>query len=283
MQSIFGEYQTDPAGIQSRLEAFRTSGLKNLSRRESLAFLLGSMDLTSLEGSDHEQKIIRVCAKARSFRDDKRGIPAVAAVCFYSPFIRIARKSLRGSGIKVAAVGCAFPSGQAPLHIKLEEIKFAVEEGADEIDMVISRGTLLSGEHNQVYDEIAAVKARCQGSLLKVILETGELESIAYIRKASELAILAGADFLKTSTGKVQPAATPEAFIVMADTIKEYYSKTGKMVGIKPAGGISDPQASLEYLVIVQEILGEKWMDNHYFRIGASRLADKVYQELTAG
>jgi deoxyribose-phosphate aldolase len=281
MQSVFGEYHTDPASIQGRLEAYRATGLKSLSREGSLAFLLGSMDLTSLEGSDHEQKIIRICDKARSFRDDQRGIPAVAAVCFYSPFIRIARKSLRGSGIKVAAVGCAFPSGQAPLPIKLAEVKYAVEEGADEIDMVISRGTFLSGGYDQVFDEIAAVKAQCRSSRLKVILETGELESFANIRKASELAILAGADFIKTSTGKVHPAATPEAFVVMADTIREYYLKTGIMVGIKPAGGIADSQTALEYLVIVQEILGDAWMDNHYFRIGASKLADKVYRELT--
>jgi deoxyribose-phosphate aldolase len=248
--------------------------------RDVLCRILSLVDLTSLEGSDTNDRISAICEKAKNFHILGNGIPDVAAVCFYPPFIRLARHELDGTGIHVASVAGAFPSGQSPLSAKLEEVRFAVQEGADEIDTVISRGKFLEGDHAFVFDEIAAIKESCGKVHLKVILETGELLTVENIRLASQIAIEAGADFIKTSTGKIQPAATEEAFFIMAETVHEYHQKTGRKIGIKPAGGISTPEQALRYLNILQGILGPQWLDKELFRIGASRLTDNLVERI---
>jgi deoxyribose-phosphate aldolase len=240
--------------------------------------LLSCIDLTSLEGSDNKGKIIELCRKACSFGES--GLPLPAAVCVYPPFVKLAKDQLKGSGIRVAAVAGAFPSGQSPLPVRLEEVKYTVNEGADEIDMVISRGRLLEGEETFVFDEVSAIRSVCKGITLKVILETGELKTPSLIRTASKIAIAAGADFIKTSTGKIQPAATEEAVEIMLEVIRQHFEKTGKRTGIKPAGGISEAEQALKYYMLVERILGPEWLNNKLFRIGASRLADGLAQKL---
>ena len=194
--------------------------------------------------------------------------------------VNVAKKLVKGSGVKVAAVATAFPSGQAPQDVKIRDTKYAVSEGADEVDMVISRGKFLSGEYEYVFDEIAAIKAACGKARLKVILETGELGTLDNIRKASDIAILAGADFIKTSTGKISPAATMPVTLVMLEAIRDYYFKTGTMIGMKPAGGIRTAKQAVHYLVMVRETLGQDWMTNQWFRFGASSLANNLILQL---
>jgi len=242
--------------------------------------LLSCIDLTTLEGSDNTARIAELCRKAISFGES--GLPLPAAVCIYPPFVKFAKDQLKGSGILVAAVAGAFPSGQSPLSVRLGEVRYTVDEGADEIDMVISRGRLLEGDDNFVFDEIAAIREVCKDVHLKVILETGELKSHDLIRKAAGIAIAAGADFIKTSTGKIQPAATEEAMEIMLEVIRKAYEKTGKKTGIKPAGGISEPKQALQYYLLTERILGENWLNKNLFRIGASRLADGLAREITA-
>lgn len=272
----FDPYKRNIRDIQTQItETQKGSEVLTLSR-EVLCKILSVVDLTTLEGADTSARIISLCDKAKSFHLAGEGIPDVAAVCFYPPFIRTAKAELKGADINVASVAGAFPSGQSPLHLRVEEVKFAIQEGADEIDMVISRGKFLEGEYNFVFDEIAAIKEACGNVHLKVILETGELESVENIRVASQIAIEAGADFIKTSTGKIQPAATLESLFIMAETVKEYFEKTGRKIGIKPAGGISTPEQALQYLNIMQAILGPAWINKSLFRIGASRLTDKL-------
>jgi len=223
-----------------------------------------------------------LCQKAKSFDSLGLGFPNVAAVCVYPTLVRVARQTLEGSGVKVAAVAGAFPAGQSPIKIKVDEVKYTVDEGADEIDMVISRGKFLEGEYNLVYDEIAAILEACGTAHLKVILETGELLTPTNIRRASEIALDAGAHFIKTSTGKIQPAATLEAMTVMLEAIKDHYNKTGKMAGIKPAGGIADPETAIRYFALTHQILGSKWMNNQWLRFGASRLTDGLVEAVKA-
>ena len=213
----------------------------------------------------------QLCNKALHLHDSYPGLPQVAAVCVYPSLVRTAKKALGNSGINVASVATAFPSGQAPLQVKLDDTRFAVEEGADEVDMVISRGKFHQGEYNFVFDEIAAVKEACGKAHLKVILETGELSTLDNVRKASDIAMEAGADFIKTSTGKVKPAATPPVTLVMLEAIRDFYYKTGKMIGMKPAGGISNSKLALRYLVLVKETLGEAWLHPDWFRFGAQQ------------
>lgn len=207
-------------------------------------------------------------------------VPHVAAVCVYPTMVGIAKKALNGSKINVAAVATAFPSGQSTLDIKLSDTRFAVAEGADEIDMVISRGKFLEGEYAFVFDEIAAVKEACGKAHLKVILETGELSTLDNVRLASDIAMEAGADFIKTSTGKVQPAATLPVTLVMLEAIRDYYYKTGKKIGMKPAGGISNSKLAIKYLIAVNETLGEAWMSPDLFRFGASSLANDLLMQI---
>ncbi|MGA9269116.1 MAG: deoxyribose-phosphate aldolase, partial [Lutimonas sp.] len=238
------------------------------------------IDLTTLEGKDTPGKVKQLCYKAIHPHDKLESLPKVAAVCVYPTYVGLAKKELKGSGILVASVATAFPSGQSSLKTKLSDTRYAVDEGADEIDMVISRGEFLAGNYEFVFDEIASIKEACGNAHLKVILETGELDTLDNVRKASELAMHAGADFIKTSTGKIQPAATLSVTYVMLDAIKDYYLKTGKMIGMKPAGGISNSKIALQYLVMLNEVLGEKWMNKNYFRFGASSLANDILMQL---
>lgn len=270
----------DTTGVNERIARFCTRSIKSSSKVEGLKLALSMIDLTTLEGKDTTRKVQQLCYKAMHPHDTLKNIPTVAAICVYPAFVKEAKKALRGSEIHVASVATAFPSGQSSLEVKLLETKFAVDQGADEIDMVISRGEFLAGNYQYVFDEIAAVKEACGKAHLKVILETGELDTLDNVRKASEIAIYAGADFIKTSTGKIQPAATMPVTYVMLNAIKDYYLKTGKMIGMKPAGGISTSKIALQYLVMLNEVLGEKWMNKNYFRFGASSLTNDILMQL---
>lgn len=275
----FENYSYSKDDLQKRANDLIKAGLEKIDRLEALKIVLSCIDLTSLEGSDTNVKIFSMCEQARSFSEEGDA-PNPAAVCFFPNFIRTAKKLLKGTGIKVAAVAGGFPSGQLPLHLKSAEIAYVITEGADEVDIVIARGKILENECQGAYDELDKLREVAKGVKLKVILETGELETVFKIRRASEVAIRAGADFLKTSTGKLKPAATPEDLLIMLDTIREYHEKYGKMIGVKPSGGISTPDDALKYFVLVKEVLGEKWLNNKYFRIGASKLAYKIYSEI---
>jgi len=270
----------DTLGVQERVDRFCKRSIKKSSKVQGLKLALSMIDLTTLEGKDTPGKVKQLCYKALHPHDQLEGLPQVAAVCVYPTYVSLAKKELEGSGIFVASVATAFPSGQSSLKTKLSDTLFAVDQGADEIDMVISRGEFLAGNYEFVFDEIAAIKEACGKAHLKVILETGELDTLDNVRKASELAMHAGADFIKTSTGKIQPAATLPVTYVMLDAIKDFYLKTGKMIGMKPAGGISNSKIALQYLVMLNEVLGEKWMNKNYFRFGASSLANDILMQL---
>lgn len=278
--NFFNSPSVDKVGVEERIARFQSRSIKNESKMQGLKLILNMIDLTTLEGKDTEGKVRQMCYKAMHLHDLHEGLPTVAAVCVYPSMVKIAAKAVKGSGVKVASVSTAFPSGQAPLDVKLRDTRFAVDEGADEIDMVISRGKFLSGDYNFVFDEIAAIKEACGHARLKVILETGELATLESVRRASDIAIHAGADFIKTSTGKIQPAATMQVTYTMLMAIKDYFDETGKMVGMKPAGGISTSKAALHYLVMVKETLGNEWLDNHWFRFGASSLANDVLMQI---
>ncbi len=270
----------DTLGVNERIDRFCKRSIKTSSKVEGLKLALSMIDLTTLEGKDTPGKVQQLCYKAMHPHDSLPNIPTVAAICVYPSHVKIAKRALQGSDIQVASVATAFPSGQSNLEAKLIDTKFAVSEGADEIDMVISRGQFLSGNYQYVFDEISSIKEACGKAHLKVILETGELDTLDNVRKASELAMHAGADFIKTSTGKIQPAATLQVTYVMLDAIKDFYLKTGKMIGMKPAGGISTSKIALQYLVMLNEVLGEKWMNKNYFRFGASSLANDILMQL---
>lgn len=270
----------DQVGIEERVARFNTRSIKKQTKISGLKLALNMIDLTTLEGKDTEGKVKQMCYKAMHPADDINGLPTVAAVCVYPTYVNLAKKTLGKSGVKVASVSTAFPSGNSTREIKISDTKFAVENGADEIDMVISRGEFLKGNYNFVFDEIAAIKEACGAARLKVILETGELSTLDNVRKASDIAIYAGADFIKTSTGKIQPAATMPVTLVMLEAIKDYYLKTGTMIGMKPAGGISTAKGALQYLVMLYETLGGKWMTNEWFRFGASSLANDLILQL---
>jgi deoxyribose-phosphate aldolase len=247
-----------------------TSNLKTLNySEEQLRPLIKSfIDLTTLEGSDTDEKVIALCEKAKLHK--------TAAICVYPPFAKIARKELAGTGIKTACVAGAFPAGQSPIEIKVAEVKWTVEQGAEEIDMVISRGKFIEGKYDEVAAEIAAIKEACRDVELKVILETGELNTPELIAKASQIAIDNGGDFIKTSTGKIPIAATPEAIYTMCEVAKKHYDNSGKKVGIKAAGGVSNYDDAVFYLRIVYTILGEEWLSPKLFRFGASRLVENI-------
>ncbi|MBP6624048.1 MAG: deoxyribose-phosphate aldolase [Chitinophagaceae bacterium] len=270
----------DQVGVEERIARLNTRSIKKVSKQDGLRLALSMIDLTTLEGKDTVGKVKQLCYKAQHIADHLNNIPQVAAVCVYPNHVKTAKQALGNSGIKVASVATAFPSGNSNLRIKLSDVKMAVQQGADEVDMVISRGKFLEGDYNFVFDEIAAIKEACEHARLKVILETGELSTLDNIRKASEIAIMAGADFIKTSTGKIQPAATMPVTLVMLQTIKDYYEDTGKMVGMKPAGGISSAKGALQYLVMLYETLGDAWMSSEWFRFGASSLANDIVMQL---
>ena len=277
----FGLYKNSFENIKHSIDIILSGVYAYEEKKKMLSKILSVIDLTTLEGSDNDEKVKAVCKKAKSIKNMQKGVSNVAAVCFYPTFVGLAKANLtKSSGVSVAAVAGAFPSGQSPLNLRLAEVKYAIDEGADEIDMVISRGKFLAGEYGFVYDEIAAIKEICGDARLKVILETGELQTVQNIRKASEIAISAGADFLKTSTGKIQPAATPEAFFIMAETVKEYFDLTGRKIGLKAAGGVYTPEQALNYYRIVSTLLGKGWLNKNLFRIGASRLVDNILDSL---
>jgi len=270
----------DLTGVNERIERFCSRSIKKASKAAGLKLAISMIDLTTLEGKDTPGKVKQLCYKAMHPHDSIKDVPTVAAVCVYPAYVGTAKKALQGSDIKVASVATAFPSGQSNLEVKLNDVKFAVDQGADEIDMVISRGQFLAGNYQYVFDEIASVKEACGEAHLKVILETGELDTLDNVRKASEIAMHAGANFIKTSTGKIQPAATMQVTYVMLDAIKDFYLKTGTMIGMKPAGGISTAKIALQYLVMLNEVLGEKWMNKNYFRFGASSLVNDLLMQL---
>jgi deoxyribose-phosphate aldolase len=270
----------DKVGVEERIARFQTRSIKNESKLQGLKMVLNMIDLTTLEGKDTPGKVKQMCYKAQHLHDLHPELPTVAAVCVYPSMVPIAKKELKNLSVKIASVSTAFPSGQAPMEVKIADTKFAVDAGADEIDMVISRGKFLSGEYNFVFDEISAIKEICGKARLKVILETGELATLDNVRKASDIAIYAGADFIKTSTGKIQPAATMQVTYTMLMAIRDYYDETGIMVGMKPAGGISTSKLALHNLVMVKEVLGEAWLNNQWFRFGASSLANDVLMQI---
>lgn len=270
----------DQVGIEERASRFTKRSIKNETKMNGLLLALNMIDLTTLEGKDTVGKVKQLCTKAMHLHEAYPGLPTVAAVCVYPSMVGVAKKALGDSGVKVASVSTAFPSGQAPTQVKIDDTKYAVENGADEIDMVISRGKFLQGEYNFVFDEIAMIKEICGDARLKVILETGELGTYDRVRKASDIAMYAGADFIKTSTGKISPAATMPVTLVMLEAIRDFYYKTGKKIAMKPAGGISKAKLALHYLVMLNEVLGEDWMNNEWFRFGASSLANDLLMQI---
>jgi deoxyribose-phosphate aldolase len=270
----------DQVGIEERVARLNTRSIKKTSKVAGLKMALNMIDLTTLEGKDTEGKVRQMCYKAAHLHDALPDLPTVAAVCVYPTFVKLAKEQLKGTDIKVASVATAFPSGQSTREIKIADTRYAVDNGADEVDMVISRGEFLKGNYSFVFDEIVAIKEACGKARLKVILETGELSTLDNVRRASEIAMYAGADFIKTSTGKISPAATLPVTLVMLEAIRDFYFKTGKMVGMKPAGGISTAKHALQYLVMVRETLGNAWLNNHWFRFGASSLANDILLQL---
>ena len=268
------------AQFKLRLKADTTFSYTPEEELEMCKDLLRCVDLTTLEGSDTTEKVQKLCDTAISFRDDEKGIPSTASVCVYSPFVSVAKDRLKGTPIHVASVAGGFPAGQLPINLKVAEVEYAVSQGADEIDMVISRGAFLEKRYQQVYDEIAAIRKACPKQKLKVILETGELVSPQNIFRASQLAIHAGADYLKTSTGKIAVNATPEAFWVMMFAIQQHYQNTGHKVGIKVAGGLSLPEQAYTYLYIWKKNMGKDWVTPELFRVGTSRVANKFYEKI---
>lgn len=279
-QQFFNTPTIDQVGVLERVDRFGKRSIKKEAKVEGLKMALNMIDLTTLEGSDTDGKVLQLCNKAVHLHDHYPDLPTVAAVCVYPSLVKIAKKALKSSGVNVAAVATAFPSGQAPQSVKFDDTKFALDQGADEIDMVISRGKFHQGEYSYVYDEIAAIKEICKDKRLKVILETGELGSLDHVRRASEIAMHAGADFIKTSTGKISPAATKPVILVMLEAIRDFYYDTGKMIAMKPAGGIRTAKDALSILVMVKETLGSEWLSNEWFRFGASSLANDVLMQL---
>lgn len=270
----------DEVGVNERVARFCSRSIKTTAKVEALRLALSMIDLTTLEGQDTPGKVRQLCQKAIHLHDVMPGLPHVAAVCVYPTMVGVAREALAGHDINIASVATAFPSGMAPLNVKLEDTRMAVAEGANEIDMVISRGAFLAGEYGFVFDEIVAIKEACGDAHLKVILETGELGTLDRVRRASVLAMHAGADFIKTSTGKIQPAATMQVTLVMLQAIRDYFRETGRRVGMKPAGGISNAKLAIHYLVMLKETLGNAWMTPEWFRFGASSLANDLLMQL---
>ena len=270
----------DQVNAQERVARLFSRSIKKESKMQALHLALSMIDLTTLEGKDSEGKVKQLCYKASHLHDKYPGLPNVAAICVYPNMVPIAKKSLDGTGINVASVATAFPSGMADIKAKLEEVKSVVDDGADEVDMVISRGKFLSGNYGYVSDEISQVKEACGKAHLKVILETGELVTLDNVRLASDIAMEAGADFIKTSTGKISPAATPPVVLTMLEAIRDFQTKTGKKIGMKPAGGIGTAKQAIQYLVMIKETLGSEWLSPDLFRFGASSLANDILMQI---
>ncbi|HZN70589.1 MAG TPA: deoxyribose-phosphate aldolase [Micromonosporaceae bacterium] len=271
----------DQVGADQRAAMLATRSIKTTAKAWAIDLAVRMVDLTTLEGADTPGKVRALCAKARRPDPADATCPAVAAVCVYPSMVPVAVGELKGSGVHVASVATAFPSGQAPLAVKLEDTGAAVEAGADEIDMVINRGAFLAGRYLEVYEEIVAVKEACGSAHLKVILETGELSTYDNVRRASWLGMLAGGDFIKTSTGKVQPAATLPVTLVMLEAVRDFRDRTGRQVGVKPAGGIRTSKDAIRYLVLVNETAGDDWLDPDWFRFGASTMLNDLLMQRT--
>jgi deoxyribose-phosphate aldolase len=270
----------DAVALEERAATLAKRSIKKESKLLALDLAIRMMDLTTLEGQDTPGKVAALCSKAMRPDPQDLGIPAVAAVCVYPNLVPVAKERVAGSGVKVASVATAFPSGQSPTGLKVAEAREVVELGADEVDMVIDRGAFLSGRYAKVYDEIVAVKEACGPAKLKVILETGELGTYDNVRRASLLAIAAGADTIKTSTGKISPAATLPVTLCMMEVVRDVHAETGHLVGLKPAGGIRVAKQAVQYLVTLYETLGPQWMTPDLFRFGASSLLNDVLMQV---
>jgi deoxyribose-phosphate aldolase len=270
----------DQVGVEERADSLKKRSIKKASKLWALDLAIRMMDLTTLEGRDTPGKVRALCQKGIHPQPGDPTIPSVAAICIYPSLIADARDALKGSTVKVASVATAFPSGQSFREIKVQETRLAAEAGADEIDMVIDRNAFLSGDYQIVFEEIVAVKEACGTAHLKVILETGELETYDNVRRASVLAMAAGADFIKTSTGKVTPAATIPVTLVMMEAVRDFERQTGREIGIKPAGGIRTSKEAVQYLVVLYETLGPRWMNPDHFRFGASSLLNDVLMQI---
>ncbi|KOX23909.1 deoxyribose-phosphate aldolase [Nocardiopsis sp. NRRL B-16309] len=271
----------DEVGARARAQDLATRSIKTTAKAQAIDLAISMVDLTTLEGADTPGKVRALCAKAALPDPADRTVPRVGAVCVYPDMVATAVGALRGTGVGVASVATAFPAGRAPLEVKLADTRRAVADGAAEIDMVIDRGAFLSGDYLKVHDEITAVKEACGPAHLKVILETGELVTYDNVRRASHLAIRAGADFIKTSTGKVAPAATPPVVLVMLEAVRDHHAATGARVGVKPAGGIRTTKDAIRQLVLVNEIAGPAWLNPDLFRIGASSLLNDLLMQRT--
>jgi deoxyribose-phosphate aldolase len=272
----------DEVGAEARAALLASRSIKTTAKQWALDMAISMIDLTTLEGQDTPGKVRALCAKAKRPDPADPTAPKVAAVCVYPDLAHVAAEELKGSGIHVASVATAFPSGRTGLDVKLADVRYAIAAGADEVDMVIDRGAFLAGHYQVVYDEIAAVREACAGAAhLKVILETGELVTLDNVRRASWLAMLAGADFIKTSTGKVTPAATLPVTLVMLEAVRDFRETHGRQVGVKPAGGIRTAKDAIKYLVLVNETAGEDWLDPAWFRFGASSLLNDLLMQRT--
>jgi deoxyribose-phosphate aldolase len=279
--SLLGRVSSvDQVGVEERVDSLKKRSIKKQSKLWALDLAIRMMDLTTLEGKDTRGKIRALCAKGMHPQPGDPTIPSVAAICVYPALVADAKEALAGSTVKVASVATGFPSGQTFRDIKLAETRAAAEAGADEIDMVIDRGAFLSGDYLTVFEEIVDVKDASGDAHLKVILETGELETYDNVRRASVLAMAAGADFIKTSTGKVVPAATLPVTLVMLEAIRDFERQTGRQVGMKPAGGIRVAKEAIQYLVVLYETLGPRWMSPDWFRFGASSLLNDVLMQI---
>jgi len=275
-----GVRSVDQVGVEERVAALSKRSIKKQSKLWALDLAIRCMDLTTLEGADTPGKVAALCAKGLRPSPGDDAIPPVAAICIYPSMVPAAVAHVRGTGVRVASVATAFPSGQSFTDVKVAETREAVAAGADEIDMVIDRGAFLAGDHEKVYEEIGTVKEACGAAHLKVILETGELGTYDSVRRASVLAMAAGADFIKTSTGKIQPAATLPVSLVMMEAIRDFHRETGRAVGFKPAGGIRTAKQAIAYLVLLWETLGQDWMTPERFRLGASSLLNDVLMQV---
>jgi len=273
----------DAIALETRAADLATRSIKHAAKQQGLRLAVSMMDLTTLEGADTPGKVRSLCSKARQPLAGRADIPACAAVCVYPDLVPVAVAALAGSGVQVASVATGFPAGRTDRATKLREVELAVAAGATEIDMVIDRGAFLAGQFAEVHDEIAAVKAACGKAHLKVILETGELRSYDRIRAAGLVALAAGADFLKTSTGKVAPASTLPVVLLLLEMVRDHYLSTGRMVGVKAAGGIRTAKDALRYLVLVHETCGDLWLSPQWFRFGASSLLNDVLMQLEKG
>ena len=272
----------DQVGAEARAAMLSTRSIKTTAKQWALDTAISMIDLTTLEGQDTPGKVRALCAKARRPDPADPTAPQVAAVCVYPDLAHVAATEVTGTGIHVASVATAFPSGRTSLEVKLADARYAIAAGADEVDMVIDRGAFLAGDYQLVYDEIAAVREACEEPAhLKVILETGELVTLDNVRRASWLAMLAGADFIKTSTGKVAPAATLPVTLVMLEAVRDFREAHGRQVGVKPAGGIRTAKDAIRYLVLVNETAGDDWLDPAWFRLGASSLLNDLLMQRT--